>query len=357
MKSIDRDHAKYKTNYIKELDGLRGLAILLVMASHTNFLHLSGQGGVGVWIFFVLSGYLLAIPFVNNISNITNKKNVYNYYIRRLKRIIPMYYITVLLYLIFNPNFIGGKIQIVKHLTFLQANGHFWSTQQEMCFYLVLPIIFYLVFLINRIFHASKAIISVVLFIVGVILYKILPANVFYLIGNGVHQRFCISIFLFGIATCFFVHSDVLNKYKNKIFYITLDVISILILILFFITAKYYKELFGVFENVNYFSWEYPLFFALMSSILILNLIINTEGIIARLFSIKPIRYIGKISYSMYLLHYFLLGFIDTRIANDNLLFLVLFSITLIISTITYYVIELPLMNSRFGIFNYTKKK
>src|SRR3546814_15169046 len=47
------------------IDGLRGLAMLVVVASHTNAFGMAGQGSIGVLLFFVLSGYVLTMLFVD----------------------------------------------------------------------------------------------------------------------------------------------------------------------------------------------------------------------------------------------------------------------------------------------------
>src|SRR5689334_20406155 len=93
---------------IREMDGLRGIAIILVMALHifnraNEFTHhpllyflsdLTIIGWVGVDIFFVLSGYL-----ITQILLTTREDPHYfkNFYMRRILRIVPLYYITMLL--------------------------------------------------------------------------------------------------------------------------------------------------------------------------------------------------------------------------------------------------------------------
>ena len=51
-------------NY-SELDGLRGLAVLVVIASHTAAFSMYVQGSLGVLMFFFLSGFVLSLPFVD----------------------------------------------------------------------------------------------------------------------------------------------------------------------------------------------------------------------------------------------------------------------------------------------------
>ena len=81
---------------IAVLDGIRGLAVLTVIASHTAAFGMYGQGALGVWLFFVLSGFLLSMPFCRKPELILDKKYVFFFYRRRILRIIPMYYFYII---------------------------------------------------------------------------------------------------------------------------------------------------------------------------------------------------------------------------------------------------------------------
>ncbi len=84
-----------------ELDGIRGAAALFVLLEHT-WTPFLGMGRTGVWLFFILSGYLLSQPFVKKPARIFDVKYLKQYMIRRLSRIMPMYYTTVLIMFAFN---------------------------------------------------------------------------------------------------------------------------------------------------------------------------------------------------------------------------------------------------------------
>ena len=156
--------------FIPQLDGVRGLAILAVMAHHlTLFGELSthspawrlftsgrGLGGVGVDLFFVLSGFLITgILFDSR----TNQKFFLNFYARRALRIWPLYYSLVLFaflvvphikpeyavqaaasspwasYVFFLQNFFVSSL---GYLTLLKVT---WSIAIEEQFYMVWPIL------------------------------------------------------------------------------------------------------------------------------------------------------------------------------------------------------------------------
>src|SRR5690349_19538707 len=94
------------TNRVPELDGVRGLAILMVLFYHTliradnltssDFLHALTSpariGWAGVDLFFVLSGFLITSILLSTKA----KPNYFkNFYVRRILRIFPLYYVVV----------------------------------------------------------------------------------------------------------------------------------------------------------------------------------------------------------------------------------------------------------------------
>ena len=87
--------ADSRSHHYLELDGLRGMAILMVVAFHYNLAPF--LGGVGVDLFFVLSGFLLG-------GTLLDKKEAPNYfkafYARRICRIFPLYFLSLFLFLI-----------------------------------------------------------------------------------------------------------------------------------------------------------------------------------------------------------------------------------------------------------------
>ncbi len=159
-------------DHVQTLDGLRGIAILLVLLHNLDVLELSGRGHlathvlkelfylgwVGVQLFFVLSGYLITRGLLAS-----NQGPGYfrNFYIKRALRIFPLYYVSLLLLTLvlpfFWPEFFGGPPKRsdgwlwvylsnwTEHL--LSPSGgeprlpHFWSLAVEEQFYLVWPLL------------------------------------------------------------------------------------------------------------------------------------------------------------------------------------------------------------------------
>jgi peptidoglycan/LPS O-acetylase OafA/YrhL len=150
--------------YIKELDSIRAIAVLAVMASHwvtirqpfvNKLLHYGGP--IGVDIFFVLSGFLITwILFKNNKEieqgNANRSGVLKNFYIRRTLRIFPIYYLVIIVLLLFKE--ISGTQIGTSYPYFLTytSNFHFfntgkfdgilshlWSLAVEEQFYLIWP--------------------------------------------------------------------------------------------------------------------------------------------------------------------------------------------------------------------------
>jgi peptidoglycan/LPS O-acetylase OafA/YrhL len=147
--------------YIKQLDSIRAIAVILVIFSHwipTSYLiNRIPIGGIGVDIFFVLSGFLISkILFENRnkadelkISKLTVLRN---FYVRRTLRIFPIYYLTIFILLFFSKS-TGTNIQssFVYLLTYTSnfyffniqswdgLVSHLWSLAVEEQFYLIWP--------------------------------------------------------------------------------------------------------------------------------------------------------------------------------------------------------------------------
>jgi len=138
---------------IKALTGLRGVAILFVLLSHTNkagFMlfdgfDFSGAGRYGVFIFFVLSAYLLTRQFIDQAEGADLLAHLGTYFLRRFLRIYPLFIITLLVYYIFNR--LGHTIwsfnaqDILHNLLLLDGVGVFWAITVEFQYYFLIPLV------------------------------------------------------------------------------------------------------------------------------------------------------------------------------------------------------------------------
>jgi peptidoglycan/LPS O-acetylase OafA/YrhL len=149
---------------IRGFDGLRAIAFLLVFASHkVYFLDVGSLGDIGVWLFFVLSGFLITRILARSRSEIedglvTVRDSLGRFYLRRTARIFPPYYLLLVFFVLvshFVPidNFGGSEkfayfvygtnFLIAVHSHWIGDFGHFWSLAVEEQFYLAFaPLVF-----------------------------------------------------------------------------------------------------------------------------------------------------------------------------------------------------------------------
>lgn len=150
-----------KDKYIPGVDGLRAIAVLLVLIFHAGFSSISG-GYVGVDVFFVISGFLITRLIVDEYQA-TGKFDFGRFYYRRARRLFPAMFTTVAItmivaILLFTPQHLkrfGGEVVYsvfsLSNFFFLSESGYFntasdfkpllhtWSLSVEEQFYLLWP--------------------------------------------------------------------------------------------------------------------------------------------------------------------------------------------------------------------------
>ena len=152
---------------IAALDGVRAVAALLVVSVHISDIEglpwnanqnplataLAFVGRTGVDLFFVLSGFLLFLPYARALLFRETWPSARAFYIRRIFRIWPGYYFTLpLMILFFDPRYLQPALwrQLALFLAFFmdssshtwqQIDGPFWTLAIEWQFYLLLPLI------------------------------------------------------------------------------------------------------------------------------------------------------------------------------------------------------------------------
>ena len=143
------------------LDGLRALAVLAVVTTHTAFTtgrYERGWGNnalarldAGVAVFFVLSGFLLVRPWLVASATGGPRPSVRTYAVRRVARIMPAYLVAVALALVLLPGNAGASAwDWVRHILLVQIYQagwlrpgltQTWSLSTEVAFYVLLPLI------------------------------------------------------------------------------------------------------------------------------------------------------------------------------------------------------------------------
>jgi peptidoglycan/LPS O-acetylase OafA/YrhL len=165
--------------FIPEIDGLRFIAIFWVLAFHINgeyikvmgrnfpgqidnslYTHVLHTWDFGVQLFFVISGFILSLPFVRHYWGDAPKPRLGSYYLRRITRIEPPYVINLLLFTLLLLAVKGPPIiQLLPHLVASLCYSHnlvyqsvstinfvTWSLEIEAQFYIAAPLLAFLFF-------------------------------------------------------------------------------------------------------------------------------------------------------------------------------------------------------------------
>jgi peptidoglycan/LPS O-acetylase OafA/YrhL len=145
-----------KEERFEALDGVRGIAILLVLAGHTAALPTAGHG---VQLFFVLSGFLITRMLMRGGEEIASGRLVtqvfVKFYIRRALRIMPAYYAVLFVGAVLDLSFFrmympwhalyGSNVLMWSIGSLLGPVSHFWSLAVEEQFYIVWPFLILIV--------------------------------------------------------------------------------------------------------------------------------------------------------------------------------------------------------------------
>ena len=320
------------------LDGIRGLAALLVLGQHTGVL--SGSGIFGVWLFFCLSGFLLATPFVNSPERARSGAYMSSYMLRRIKRIVPMYFVMITITILFLGDIDGA----IRHYLFLQADGHYWTIAQEMFFYLLLP----LVMLINSVLFKNRPGRSIFFFGLSVFLAdRYLTNDLIPLYGNNTTLRPMVSIFLTGVMAAYLYRwlCQTLGPNLGRLALTRLASWSGLIILVAAIGLS--ANLITGLQQIDI--WKQALWLGLAGSAVILLVLLAEGSFFAGLMKFSPLRAIGLVGYSFYLLHPMMISVVRATtkyFANYHPAGITLFILagiaTYLISLFTYSYIERP---------------
>jgi len=350
---------EYIMNRLLYLDSLRGIAACFVIFFHlidpffSNynfnleertildlkiFSRAIFNGSDWVSLFFVLSGFSLSF----SLDREQNAINLKSFYFKRILRIYPLYIFVLLLTFIFLNNNDSIFSFLSQSLLFNFQNNFVppsWSLSVEIIASLLLPF-FYLIYINNkRAFY-----------------YFILISLVLY---NGIGQSQASSLgfvfhFLLGILLMDLFKRKITLKKKYFIILIPFIFLSFTSrwMIDFFPKAKYFIHLLTDFLNMDFHQFFY--FFSALGAFSLIYIILSSASI-QKFLSIKILTFLGKISFSIYLIHFFIIHTSFKRIVriyeplNNNFLeplcsTLTLLILVVLVSTLLFYTIEKPFL-------------
>jgi peptidoglycan/LPS O-acetylase OafA/YrhL len=352
------------------IDFLRGIAILLVIINHiphtdyilnesTPFIikKILLAGTYGVQLFYIVSAFTLC----NSMEN-RNENNYKNFYIRRIFRVVPLFYLGIIIYYLYYyfrsshlfdfQNFYTLK-NLILNLFFINnfippsisfiPGGETITT--ELNFYLIFPFLFYYLIKKKKIFISIIFIIPIML-ILNLIFHKFFN---FYDFGQiGFYRTIYVQLFVFLLGFLFYYLVKQKNFKKailvNKKYFIFIILAFIFVILNNKINPEYFY-----FKNLIIISFIL-LFFS--------YLIFLKKKILKNYYLYKLICNFGKVSYSMYIFHWIVLDII-TYVMNFNIIFKNSFLnlLTVILSgiLITYFIALISYRFEKFFI-NFGKK-
>lgn len=283
-----------------ELDGVRGLAVLTVIASHTAFFGLSGFGVLGVWIFFALSGYLLANPFLNRPETILSPELLSKFFLRRVLRILPAYLVCVVA--IYGPASADMTHFIVNNAFFQDPTGHFWTVKQELILYLLLPVVFSITYPIRRL----HGVVVTVLLLAAFGSHLLLDKETLSIHANSAYERLFAFPFLAGASVAASERTGWFARLKAQKHIGTICNATItLLLVAGIMTTDQNWTMAGLAQLVepHRWAWTHYVLYSCVAALLIF--LVNLQGRtgLSALIGSAPLRAIGVLGYSIYLIH------------------------------------------------------
>lgn len=336
----------------RSLDGIRMIAVTLVVASHTNILN---QGGLGNAIFFCLSGFFAAMPFVENgEKRYLSARYTLNYYFGRIFRILPLYYFILLtVKFLTGGKFFASKTVLFQNMIFTNCTGHLWFLQQEMLMYLILPLLMLLLTGIKLMVRCkyNDLVCVAVLLIITFLTWKYLTVNVFSLRANNGNGVFRIWQFTVGMAAAYVYRAYKISNLqwnKHRSVRMIFDVLALLLLLGCVLSSNSVLSRFDERFAKYYIGWQLPLWCSSLTGILILLLLLNPTGFLSKLLGNKVFVFLGKISFGIYLIHFFLIPYVSLGSAYKN--FICIYGVSTCIAYALHILIEKP-----FTVFAKTK--
>ena len=363
-----------KTKYLPSIDSLRAIAVIAVIIYHIDANYLPG-GFLGVDLFFVLSGYLISSLIIKEYKS-TGTVNLYNFYVRRARRLLPAVYFMITVVLIIITLFNGVLLKksyldalfgyiyssnwwyIFHKLDYFDSFGsqspfkHLWSLAIEEQFYMFFPLIFLIFNRKSKSNNSNSKLNKNFIYVVLSLILVSLIAHILLFDINNINRIYfgtdtrAFSL-LVGVVGAILYPMDRLSERttkKDNMIYSIVSLVSILVLI-------------GIMINTSeYNTWLYRGGFLLVAIIGLIIIISSGRQytFMSKLLSFKPFVFIGKISYSLYLWHFPILVVTTpvSEIGNPNLFYVTLRIVLIfLVATGSYMFVETPIR--KLGFVNY----
>jgi peptidoglycan/LPS O-acetylase OafA/YrhL len=366
---------------IAGLDGLRAVAFLIVFLFHTRNLPF---GWLGVQLFFVLSGFLITDILLRMKEKLPRGEFFAKFYGRRFLRIFPLYYfylvlLVTLIFLLPMLDLKGLKTEIGArffnqiwvatfygydffHASSFFARSHFfthlWSLSVEEQFYLVWPL---LIFLTPREKFKQLCLTAIGLgFVFRVAITLIYRTQLFPFLLSDPQQAVNVLPFSHLDAFAFgaYISRFELPRPRVQLLILSVTVPALGLLTDFLskgtmtLALGYDLPMTGFYKEV----WGYTLLNYLFA---VLIYCVARTHFLTGILESAPLRYLGKISYGLYVYHYGIIAITTALFRKYGIgyslrspqMFVIAMSATLLVATLSFYLLEKPIINLKDRMF------
>ncbi len=339
-------------HYYKQLDGLRAIAVITVMIGHfcpypiiSKFV---GYGDTGVVIFFCLSGFLIT-GILLDLKELPQSRIslLGTFYARRAVRIFPIYYLVIavgvavgstpvianlLRLLTYTANYVPG----LPIITDLGPFPHLWSLSVEEQFYLAWPL---LIFLMPRRFMPAT-ILAVICSSLTFKAYGAVSGASYTVIYRSVFS--CMDSLAAGSALALARPwlPQLFAKVGNRVVFLSIALVALLTAIRFWVDADpWYRghEVLGLiyFQSI-----------ILLSCTVIAAAVSGKRWLLSSFLETSPMVSTGRISYGLYVYHYFMPYMAIMLVPRIHSRFpaLTTVAVSFAVAAISWFVIEKPLL-------------
>ena len=344
--------------YRTDIDGLRAIAVLSVIINHIDKALLP-NGHLGVDIFFVISGFVITQSIVSRQYS-SFRHFILGFYERRIKRLVPALFLciavtSIFVLLIISPDssFATSSLRTgmaalfgISNLFLLQQTAdyfgssaelnpftHTWSLGVEEQFYLLFPLILWFSGLPQdrtgafRKFSLIIGVTAIASLMSYIWLSKINPIATFYLMPT----RFWELAIGAGVYLALMRTQNTKHSYHQLVSYIMLPCLIVLIVML-------------LIPQPNQYNWMNTIFVVILTAVLILG--IRPTSLIYKLLTLKPLVFLGLISYSLYLWHWSVLAISRWTIGLDAWSIPMQLAMIFLLSVLSHKFVESPLRRS-----------
>lgn len=357
-----------KRRYITGLDGIRAIAVIMVLAYHLK-LALFKSGFLGVTVFFVLSGYLITGILISEVEE-EGTIDLKNFWLRRIRRLVPavMSMAVVIIFvsavvnrIIFTKgckDFLASVLgfnnwwQIFNKVSYFEAAGvpspftHCWSLAIETQFYLIYPLILLGIYKLVKSRGEGRAKrgllfagVTLLLALISVILMIVLfdpqkdASRVYY----GTDTR-AFSL-LFGALLAILWEYRMVPRRLSASVNMVLGSVSFAVLLVMTIAIN----------GSSNFWYRGGQFFGTILTVLMVYAVSGRKTCLSRFLSNPVLKWIGDRSYSIYLWHYPIILLISKGIKASWWITLIEIVLSVVLAELSYRFIETPIRHGIIG--------